>query len=802
MTWNGVAGGGPVSGASQKNLFAGEEFSLDPTPWELAAEADQLAAQVVFNKPLDVPFSYLIPDPLRDMIGPGQRVRVPFGRGNRPSVGFCVGVGPVPQTQRALKSVESVLDREPLLSPTMLELTRWIADRYLCSWGQVLETVVPAGVKKNSGTRVVQLFELTDEGRARLELNEKLPAKQQAVMDVLRGATRPMRGEELAEAAGCGTAPIDGVRKKGWIRVLRERSAVAEPERPDVETQSDLKLNGDQLRALQAVVSTLRKSEHKTFLLHGVTGSGKTEVYIQAIREIVSYGRQAIVLVPEISLTPQTIRRFRSRFPSVAVLHSHLSDAERHWQWQQIARGEVQVVVGARSAVFAPTPHLGLIVIDEEHETSFKQDTTPRYHAREVARRRAMMEKIPLVLGSATPTLESWFRVQTKQDVLISLPKRVESRPLPPVIIVDVRNDARCSRGSAIGRALENGIRHALSQKGQVILFLNLRGYSPTVWCRQCGEGVKCPHCDITLTWHKDRNIALCHSCDYEQPTLVACPKCGAAGLRYLGIGTQRLETEVKATFPETRVLRMDSDSMKRPGSHDEALESFRHGEVDILLGTQMIAKGLDFPNVTLVGVVNADTMLHQPDLRASERTFQLISQVAGRTGRGERGGRVLVQSCCPTDPSILKAAAHDYLGFVRHEMKHRQEVQAPPFRAFTRIIVRGPKESDVREFALQMAKVMKTAMEQAATPPEPVAKPPLASRSPSGPVASNPNEIRLLGPAPCPVAKLKDHYRYHFQLSAATLEPIQRLWREVAPQFPKSEEIEYVVDVDPINMR
>ncbi|MCC7418969.1 MAG: primosomal protein N' [Planctomycetaceae bacterium] len=804
-----------VSGTSQKNLFAGEDFPLDPTPWELAAEADQLAAQVVFNKPLDVPFSYLVPDPLRDMLVPGQRVRVPFGRGNRPTVGFCVGVGPVPQTQRALKTIESVLDREPLLSPMMLELTRWIADRYLCSWGQVLDTVVPAGVKKNSGTRVVQVFELTEAGRARLESKEKLPAKQQAVMDALRGATRPMRGEDLAEAAGCGTAPIDGVRKKGWIRVLRERSAVAEPEQLEVETQSDLKLNSDQLRALQAVVSTLRKGEHKTFLLHGVTGSGKTEVYIQAIREIVSYGRQAIVLVPEISLTPQTIRRFRSRFPSVAVLHSHLSDAERHWQWQQIARGEVQVVVGARSAVFAPTPHLGLIIIDEEHETSFKQDTAPRYHAREVARQRAMMEKIPLVLGSATPTLESWARVQRKQDELISLPKRVESRPLPPVIIIDVRNDIRCSRGAAIGRALENAIRQALSQKGQVILFLNLRGYSPTVWCRTCGEGVKCPHCDITLTWHKDRNIALCHSCDYEHPTLMACPKCGAAGLRYLGIGTQKLEAEVRATFPEARVVRMDSDSMKRPGSHDEALEQFRHGEVDILLGTQMIAKGLDFPNVTLVGVVNADTMLHQPDLRASERTFQLISQVAGRTGRGERGGRVLVQSCCPTDPSIQKAAQHDYRGFVQNEMKHRHEVQAPPFRVFTRIIVRGPKEDDVREFALQMARVMKEAIAQmslkavekaaataAANPPaEPPRRGTLTIASPK-PQAPPSEEVRLLGPAPCPVAKLKDHYRYHFQLSAATLEPIQQLWHEVAPLFPKSEEIEYVVDVDPINMR
>lgn len=787
-----------MKGAGQQNLFAGEDFSLDPMPWELAAESDQLAAEVVFNRPLETTFSYLIPDPLRNVVGPGQRVRVPFGRGNRPLVGFCVKVGPVPQTQRALKSIDSVIDREPLLPSAMLDLTRWIADRYLCSWGQVLDTVIPAGVKKNAGTRVVQVFELSDEGRAQLMSGVKLAGKQRSVLEALATAPTPLRGEQLAEAADCGSGPIETARKKGWIRAVRQRSDVAEPDLPVIEPSQDLKLNIDQMQALRCIVETLRAGEHQTFLLHGVTGSGKTEVYIQAIREIVSYGRQAIVLVPEISLTPQTIRRFRSRFPSVAVLHSHLSDAERHWQWQQIARGAVQVVVGARSAVFAPTPHLGLIIIDEEHETSFKQDTTPRYHAREVARQRALTEKIPLVLGSATPTLESWLRVQTKQDVLLSLPKRVEARPLPPVIIVDVRNDPRCARGAAIGRALENGIRNAIHNNGQVILFLNLRGFSPTLWCRNCGEGVKCPHCDITLTWHKDRSVALCHSCDYEAPPITACPKCGAGGIRYLGIGTQKLEQEVIATFPTAKCLRMDSDSMKRPGSHDAALDAFHRGDVQILLGTQMIAKGLDFPNVTLVGVINADTILHQPDLRASERTFQLISQVAGRTGRGERGGRVLVQTSCPTDPAILKASAHDFRGFANHEMPHRREMNAPPFRHFTRIIVRGPEEERVREYAQRMTTDFKSALNELGLAEK---LPDFNAPNPS-PTPPAPEAVRLLGPAPCPVAKIKDHFRYHFQLSSARLDSIQRLWREVASRLPKSEEIEYTVDVDPINMR
>ncbi|MGH7202449.1 MAG: DEAD/DEAH box helicase, partial [Planctomycetaceae bacterium] len=362
---------------------------------------------VVVNRPLEMVYSYLVPDELREIIGPGQRVRVPFGRGNKPILGFCVGLGSPPEIDRELKSVESVIDREPLLPPSMLELTRWISEEYLCGWGQVLESVLPAGVKNKAGTRLFTFYTVTDEVCQRaIDLN--LTPKQRAVLNVLCEADGPMRGEDLAEKAGCGASPIESLRKKGILRALRQRLDSFAPNWGNVEPSQDFQLNDDQQRALDVILEALRGGEHRTLLLHGVTGSGKTEVYMQAIREIVGYGRQAIVLVPEISLTPQTIRRFRGRFDSVAVLHSHLTDAERHWHWQQIAAGGVQVVVGARSAVFAPTSHLGLIVIDEEHETSFKQDSVPRYHTREVARRRAQLEEIPLVLGSATPTLESF----------------------------------------------------------------------------------------------------------------------------------------------------------------------------------------------------------------------------------------------------------------------------------------------------------------------------------------------------------------------------------------------------------
>ncbi len=765
-----------MSESTQQNLFSPEEPQPELRPWEEAAQADRLVAGVVFNRPLETIYHYVVPDGLRGLLGPGQRVKVPFGRGDRTTVGFCVEIGPASDSIDSLKPIDSVIDREPLLSPRMLQLTRWIADYYLCAWGQVLQSVIPAGVKKRAGTRLVTFFEPTEQARERRDL--KLPAKQEAVMNALCALNEPLRVEDLTDAAGCGTGPIKALRGKGLIRAIRRRAENFVADTAPVERVEDLTLNADQQRALDVLLSLLRSGVHETVLLHGVTGSGKTEVYIQAIREVVAYGRQAIVLVPEISLTPQTIRRFRSRFESVAVLHSHLSDAERHWQWEQIARGSVQVVVGARSAVFAPTANLGLIVIDEEHETTFKQQTVPRYHAREVARERARIEGVPLILGSATPTLESWHDVEQKRDVLISLPKRVERLEMPPVVIVDVRNDPYCKRGAAIGRALESAMRLALEDGGQVILLLNLRGFSPAVWCRLCGETVKCPDCDVTLTWHKDQSITLCHSCDFRSQPPAHCPSCGQAGMRYVGVGTQKLEQEVRARFSRYRCLRMDSDSMRKHGSHDEALESFRRGEVQILLGTQMIAKGLDFPNVTLVGVVAADALLHQPDIRSAERTFQLISQVSGRTGRSSRGGRVFVQTASPAEPAILMAAEHDYLGFAKQELEHRQEMLAPPYYRFTRIVFRGLQEASVKSQAEAIATLLREA------------------------ASASDLDVRILGPAPAPIGKLKKNYRYHVQLAATRLDLIQGLWRTVGDKIPRASGVEHIVDVDPFDMR
>ncbi len=751
--------------------------------WSEADLRDRLVAEVVFNRPMETGYHYLVPDPLREMLRPGQRVKAPLGRGNRIAVGFCTGlqhgIPPELSGKRKLKEIVEILDREPLVNQKMLDLTRWIAEYYLCSWGQVLHSVIPAAVKKNAGTREFRLFQLAEGILDRID-DWQLPAKQRAVVEVLKSAKEPMLIDVLTATAKCGTSPVNTLRKKGIIEAIRETRLTFSPEQKHVKREEALSLSDYQQRALDAIIDAAdgKTSPHETLLLHGVTGSGKTEVYIRAIRHIVDREQQAILLVPEISLTPQTIRRFSRRFDSVAVLHSHLTDSERHWHWQQIASGKVQVVVGARSAVFAPMPNLGMIIIDEEHENTFKQETIPRYHAREVARKRAMMEKIPLVLGTATPTLESWWKAKTKQYRLISLPERIEKLPMPPVIIVDTVNDPLIKRGHSIGRALRTSMDQALKDDGQIILFFNLRGFTPVLWCRQCSEKFCCPHCTTSLTWHKDKKLCMCHTCDFKTTLPDSCPSCHQPGLRHFGSGTQRLEDEVRSKFPGVSAIRMDSDSMRKPGSHDEALEKFRHGEVSILLGTQMIAKGLDFPNVTLVGVIHADTSLYQTDFRASERTFQLISQVAGRTGRSSRGGRVLVQTMQPDAEPICFAAEHDYIGFAKQELKHREGRQMPPHSDLLRVIIRGKDEKQVEQASIEMGDILRDQTRKM------------------------PHAYRILGPSPAPLSRLKDYFRFHILISSQSHAALCELLHVCRKSISKIPHIEYAIDVDPLQMR
>lgn len=760
----------------QQDLFG------DAAPWDDDDSALAVTATVVFTHGPDKEYDYAVPDELLGRLQPGCRVRVPLGRGDREAVGYCVRVETKPVGARKLKAVIAPVDSVPLLRPPMIRLTRWMSEYYLCDWGQVLESVVPAGVRDAAGTRLTTFLSLAPEWHGKLaEL--KLPKKQLLVLQVLEASREPLTLQQVATAAHCTQAPITALRRRGVIRSKTERVQTIDVAEPPAPREADHELNDDQRQALDAVLAALRGKRFETLLLHGITGSGKTEVYIRAIQEIVGYGRQAIVLVPEISLTPQVRQRFRARFGDVAVLHSHLSDAERHAYWERIARGEVSVVVGARSAIFAPTPHLGLIVLDEEHESTFKQETAPRYHARDVALFRAQNESIPLVLGSATPSLESYQRAQSGVYRLIEMPRRVYDRPLPDVLTVDLRHESqeRGHRG-ALSRPLVQAMDQTLRDDGQVILLLNRRGFSTHIQCPKCGETVRCTNCDIALTHHQHSHTAVCHYCDFETPLPRQCPKCASHDIRYRGLGTQRLESEVRGRFPNARVLRMDTDSMQQPGSHERALEAFRRGDVQILLGTQMIAKGLDFPNVTLVGVVNADTALHLPDFRAAERTFHLLVQVAGRTGRGERGGRVLVQTLSPDHPAIVAASRHDYRTFAKAELAEREAWSYPPFASMVRLVVRGPREEPTREFAGYVGERLEARLLELAT-------------------ERNVPPARLLGPAPAPIARLRNLYRFHLQVQSRDAGVLHQAVRETTADLKPPEDVQWIVDVDPLDM-
>jgi primosomal protein N' (replication factor Y) len=699
----------------------------------------------------------------------------------------------------------------------------WVSETYPCaedpgkhSTGKLRLPMPPPGTAEGAAVQLPpQQEQLPPQHKVQPPPQQKsqrgLSPKQLEVLKVLAAAQQPLAPAELARAARCTQAPITALRRKGLIRSKTGRAALQRAEEMVSVREKHLVPNADQQAALRAILDALNSRRHETILVHGVTGSGKTEVYIQAIQEVIHFGRQAIVLVPEISLTPQTVERFRFRFGAVAVLHSHLTDAERHWHWQRIAEGAVSVVVGARSAVFAPTPNLGLIVLDEEHEGSFKQEQAPRYHARDVAVARAAAEGIPLVLGSATPSLESWYRAKTGRYKLVELPRRVLDRPLPMVGTIDLRGEkARggLSRG-AIGRQMHAAIAAALDAGGQVILLLNRRGFSTHIQCPACGHVMRCPECDIALTHHRKEEIALCHYCDYEVPAPSSCPACGFVGIRYSGLGTQRLEAEIRARFPNVVCLRMDTDAMRGHGSHERALTAFRSGKVQILLGTQMIAKGLDFPNVTLVGVINADTALHLPDFRAAERTFHLVTQVAGRTGRGPKGGRVLVQTFSPDHPAIRAAVRHDYAAFAAGELPMRQMLRYPPFASMIRLVVRGPSEPIAGEFAGQIAQRLRAALGIRYTPcavAESIRHTPCAvaeSRAAADGTRSVPatSDARVLGPAPCPFARLRGKYRFQIQVQGPDGEQLRAAVRQATAELEPPEDVQWIVDVDPVDM-
>jgi primosomal protein N' (replication factor Y) (superfamily II helicase) len=729
-------------------------------------------ATVVLPEGVDKPLDYLVPEHLAATVEPGRRVRVPLGRANRERLAYCVAVRHGELPQAPLKSVAGVEDDRPLLSPRMLELTKWMADRWMARWGEVLEGVLPAGVRLRTRVRTSPLLVATSAAAA----PARRPTPAQA--RVLAAATEPKTAEQLAAATGASRAVVSRLVRTGLLAeagAVERPSRTATPGRPAISHDRPAELSPAQVGALATIRGAMRDQRHETILLFGVTGSGKTEVYLQAVEETVSYGRQAIVLVPEISLTPQTCDRFRARFGAVAVLHSHLTPAERHAQWREIASGRVNVVVGARSAIFAPTPRLGLVVIDEEHENSFKQATAPRYHARDVAEWIARAANVPLVLGSATPALETFARCLAGEWTMCRLADRVGGSQLPAVITVDLRERGSRSRG-AVSPRLAAGIRWALDSGGQVMLLLNRRGFATHVQCQACGHTARCPQCDLALTLHQPGSRGICHGCGLVSRLPVDCPECRAPGLVHSGTGTQRLEEQVRRAFPDAAVARMDTDTMRSRGSHERTLDAFRNREIDILVGTQMIAKGLDFPAVMLVGVVNADAALHLADFRASERTCQLVTQVAGRSGRGPLGGRVVVQTSTPDHPAIRAAAMHDYEAFVRSELPAREALLYPPYGSIVRIVVRSADERAAGDWAAHVAAAIRR--EAAGTP-----------------------AIRVLGPAPAPIARLRDRFRWHLQVHGPDGQALRELVGRATAPLRTPDDVAWIIDVDPVDM-
>ena len=601
----------------------------------------------------------------------------------------------------------------------------------------------------------------------------KLTQKQSAAIGFLSSLGRDVPVVELTQRYGVSRSCIDALANKGVVELVDivMRRAPSFHKLPD----APVTLSADQQNAVDVISGAIDAGSYSGFLLHGVTASGKTEVYLRCIERALSLGKTSLVLLPEIAITTQVMNIFKSRFgDQVAVMHSGLSSGERCDEWIRAERGEARVVMGARSAVFAPLANLGLVVVDEEHDGSYKQDNPPRYNGREVAIRRAMDSGAALVLGSATPSIETFYLAEQGEFRLLSMPTRVENRPMPTVHVADFRQETTKGRASIFSELLENAIRDHLSRGRQVMLLQNRRAYSTFLLCRDCGFVPNCPNCAVTLKFHSAERKLSCHHCDHFEPAPTVCPKCGGTRIRRFGIGTERVEEETKAAFPEARVLRMDRDTTSRKGAHGSILGQFRRGEADILVGTQMIAKGLDFPNVTLVGVISADTSLNFPDYNACERTFQLISQVSGRSGRGTEPGEVVIQTFDPENYAIRCAVNHDYLGFYQQEIEARQELSYPPFASLVNIISRDANERTAESRLKKLSREIES--------------------------AGSSSELSVAGPSPAVLAKLRGEYRWHLVLRSSNREAMLAVLRGA---FERNPEIRrnLAVDVDPTSM-
>lgn len=803
-------------------------------------------AQVALPVPVYSVFDYTIPKALTHQAKPGQRVIVPFGARRFP--GVIVACNATSLQSKKLKAIENIVDAEPALSATMLAILHESAEQAICPIGLALAAALPTG----SAPRPVIAYTVSSRGkealrggaargtlREFLEALARAPATLPAIRrrkqeSLFRSCERDglIEKQHSAKAASAREATqkwvklaptidletkiqnelkrarkqIDLLRRiaasesrpyTDWVqqvpgaapllRALAERGCIVFEERlaprsvlgTPFEVSGNVELTVDQAQVLAPISEAIEANRAETFLLHGVTGSGKTEVYLRAVAASLHAKRQALVLVPEITLTHQILARLRSRFgDALAVLHSGLTPSERFEQWQRLRRGATPIALGARSALFAPLENLGVIIVDEEHDTAYKNDEGFRYHARELAALRAKYAACPLILGSATPSLETRFAAERGAIRRLSLPYRIGGRPLPAVEIVDLEKEkSNTLRGRKVilSRTLQRATTQALADGGQVIFFLNRRGFSTRIFCYDCGHAERCQHCDISLVYHATDEVLRCHYCDYTVPPPEVCRECGADSNALLGIGTERLEEETRILFPDARIARLDRDTARRKGATEQILRALKNRELDILIGTQMVAKGHDFPGVQLVGVVAADIGLHMPDFRAAERTFQLLTQVAGRAGRGHIPGRVILQTFVPEHYAIRPVIEHDYEEFYRHELAHRAALGYPPHGALVHVLVSG-LDAEVAQAAINdLAQNFKQ------------------QRLP---------QVELLGPAPAPLARIQDRYRFQFLLKSASEAEVLRAARTLLPWIEKlPNSVRTRLDVNPVNM-
>ena len=731
--------------------------------------------------PVDRPYDYLVPESLADQVAPGKRVMLPFGRSNRRNEGLILALTDQ-NSDKQLKCIESVLDSEPVLDEGQLKLALWMRDRFFCTVYEAARAMLPAGMWFRDGERrigdktvTIVCLDVPPEEAVSAAEQKKLKAPQQSALLTLLSQIGSASVKELLYFTGASRTSLNALERAGFVR-REEIEVFRRPQVTDVEEGEPISLNEEQQEAFDELLALMTSGRPEAALLYGVTGSGKTLIYIRLIQETVSRDKTAIVLVPEIALTPQLMRTFTSYFgDDVAVLHSALSMGERYDEWKRIRSGLVRVVIGTRSAIFAPLNDLGLIILDEEQESTYKSENAPRYHARDVAKYRCAHSGALLLLGSATPDIESMYSAKSGRYRLLRLDRRFNETPLPPVLIADMKQELLSGRGGMISSVLESELRRNVEAGEQSILFINRRGASTLVTCGECGFIHTCPRCSVSLTYHSANRRLMCHYCGYSEPYTDHCPECGGQ-LKYVGAGTQKIEQELQELLPGVDVVRMDTDTVSPAHSHEALLSRFSKEKIPILLGTQMVTKGLDFENVTLVGVLSADQMLYVNDFRAQERTFSLITQVVGRSGRGRKRGRAVIQTYTPENEVILLASRQDYDGFYEREIQLRSVTGSPPIHDLFTVTASGVDENRVLEGCAKLKAALSGYLRDV-------------------------EDVRVLGPAPASVTKINNRFRYRVTLSCTATRRIRDTISHVIREFskdPKYRGVSVYADVDP----